>query len=63
MSFVRKNLSADALVWNVRESIIRAKLPLANNAFISWEDCIMSGLAIFGQKNSSLLQFDFKKAL
>jgi len=60
MGFVRKYLSADGLHELVRESIRREKFPTTRSE-ISWQDCIMSGLAIFGLKFPSLLQFEQNK--
>jgi hypothetical protein len=60
MGFTRKYLSADGLHQLVRDSICRAKLPNVRSN-ISWNDCIMSGLAIFGLKAPSLLQFEKDK--
>lgn len=58
MGFVRKNLSADGLHNIVRHSIYRERFPEKPKANISWHDCIMSGLAVFGLKFPSLLQFE-----
>ena len=58
MGFVRKNLSADGLHKIVRHSIYREKLPERPRLKISWHDCIMSGLAVFGLKFPSLLKFE-----
>lgn len=58
MGFVRKNLSADGLHKIVRHSIYREKLPERPRLNISWHDCIMSGLAVFGLKFPSLLKFE-----
>jgi len=54
---LRKNLSADGLINLVRHSVRKAKLKELNSDY-SWQDCIMSGLAIFGFKCPSLLQFE-----
>ena len=61
MGFARKYLSADGLLEVVRCSLRQEKLKELNNASYSWQDCIMSGLAIFGFKCPSLLQFDKQK--
>jgi len=62
MGFVRKYLSADGLHTAVRHCFYREKLPVCERSNISWQDCIMSGLAIFGLKFPSLLQFEKNKA-
>ncbi len=61
MSFIRKHLSADGLHNAVRHSFPREKLPANFRSNISWKDCIMSGLAIFGLKFPSLLKFEESK--
>lgn len=61
MGFVRKHLSADGLIKIVQHSI-RKELFKACRSEYSWEDCIMSGLAVFGFKMPSLLQFEKDKA-
>lgn len=58
MGFTRKHLSADGLHRTVRQSLYKEKLPEYKRSNISWQDCIMSGLAIFGLKFPSLLQFE-----
>lgn len=58
MGFARKFLSADGLLKVVRHSVGRAKLQTLIGTTYSWEDCVMSGLAIFGFKCASLLQFE-----
>jgi len=58
MGFVRKYLSADGLHRVVRQSLYKEKLPECKKSDFSWEDCIMSGLAIFGLKFPSLLKFE-----
>lgn len=58
MGFVRKHLSADGLHEAVRNSLHKERLPECPRSDISWQDCIMSGLAIFGLKFPSLLQFE-----
>ena len=62
MSFKRKYLSADGLVNVVRRGLRREKFKVIQSAKYSWEDCIMSGLAIFGFKMPSLLQFEKSKS-
>lgn len=61
MGFVRKHLSADGLHRAVCNSLYKEKLPECIKSEISWQDCIMSGLAIFGLKFPSLLQFEKHK--
>jgi len=58
MGFVRKNLSADGLHRAVRNCLSKEKLPPCSKSTISWQDCIMSGLAVFGLKFPSLLKFE-----
>ena len=61
MGFIRKYLSADGLVQGVKNSLKRETFKVCNNSKYSWQDCIMSGLAIFGFKQPSLLQFEKAK--
>ena len=61
MGFKRKYLSADGLVKIVRHSISRENLSPVIGSEYSWQDCVMSGLAIFGLKCRSLLQFEKRK--
>lgn len=61
MGFVRKHLSADGLHKAVRHCFYREKLPTCEKSNISWQDCIMSGLAVFGLKFPSLLKFEENK--
>lgn len=58
MGFVRKHLSADGLLEVVRHSFRQEKLEELSGSSYSWQDCVMSGLAIFGFKCPSLLQFE-----
>ena len=58
MGFFRKHLSADGLHDLVRHSICRGNIPEKSRSDISWHDCIMSGLSIFGLKFPSLLKFE-----
>lgn len=62
MGFVRKYLSADGLLSIVKHSLRREKFKVIKNTEYTWEDCIMSGLAVFGFKMPSLLQFEKDKA-
>jgi len=57
MGFARKYLSADGLLKVVRHGLRKEKLKELNSAY-SWSDCVMSGLAIFGFKCPSFLQFE-----
>ena len=61
MSNRRKYLSADGLYLSISKILHRAKFPKYSKSNISWHDCIMSGLAVFGLKFPSLLQFDREK--
>jgi hypothetical protein len=61
MGFARKHLSADGLHRAVFNSLHKEKLVEYDRSNISWTDCIMSGLAIFGLKFPSLLQFEKHK--
>jgi len=61
MGFVRKNLSVDGLHRAVRQSLRKEGLQEYDKSTISWQDCVMSGLAIFGLKFPSLLQFEEHK--
>src|SRR3989344_2571193 len=58
MGFVRKYLSADGLIQVIRHSLRQEKLEVVNGSDYSWQDCVMSGLAIFAFKCPSLLQFE-----
>lgn len=62
MGFVRKNLSADGIHKTIIGCLRKEKLPECDSE-ISWQDCIMSGLAVFGFKFPSLLQFERKKTI
>src|SRR3989338_117678 len=58
MGLVRKYLSADGLIQVIRHSLRQEKLEVVNDSDYSWQDCVMSGLAIFAFKCPSLLQFE-----
>jgi hypothetical protein len=58
MSFTRQYLSADGLHKTVKHSLLREQFKVIKNSEYSWQDCIMSGLAVFGFKMPSLLQFE-----
>ena len=62
MGFVRKYLSKDGLIKIVKHSLAKEKFNLCSNVKYSWDDCILSGLAVFGLKIPSLLQFDKLKS-
>lgn len=62
MGFMRKYLSADGLLGVVRHCVQREKFDTVIGSEYSWQDCVMSGLAIFGFKSPSLLQFEKMKA-
>jgi len=57
----RKHLSADGLIKIVQHSILREQFKKLKNPKYSWKDCILSGLAVFGFKMPSLLQFEKDK--
>jgi hypothetical protein len=57
MGFVRKYLSVEGLHNTVMHCFIKEKMPNIKSD-ISWKDCMMSGLAIFGLKFPSLLKFE-----
>jgi hypothetical protein len=61
MGFTRKYLSLDGLLEIIRHAVVKEKLPVTRSLDYSWQDCIMSGLAIFGFKFPSLLQFEKAK--
>jgi hypothetical protein len=61
LGFVRKHLSADGLIKIVQHSIRKEKFKSCRSEY-SWEDCLMSGLAVFGFKMPSLLQFEKDKS-
>ena len=46
----------------MKHSLRREKFKVIKNTEYTWEDCIMSGLAVFGFKMPSLLQFEKDKA-
>lgn len=58
-SQLRQNLSAPGLLKTIRHEFSQIKDPENNG--ISLADCLMSGMAIFGLKYPSLLQFDQDK--
>jgi hypothetical protein len=62
INFTRKYLSADGLHKTVKHSLLREQFKVIKNSEYSWQDCIMSGLAVFGFKMPSLLQFEKDKA-
>ncbi len=57
MGFTRKFLSAGGLLSSVRRCLNRETFTPCQSPF-RWDDCIMSGLAVFGFKFPSLLQFE-----
>ena len=61
MGFRRKYLSADGLVAVVRRCLRHENLVSVIGSEYTWQDCIMSGLAIFSFKCPSLLQFEKDK--
>jgi len=62
MGFIRKYLSADGLIKTIQATLAREKFKVSKNLEYSWQDCIMSALAIFGLKLPSLLQFEKLKS-
>ncbi len=58
---MRKQLSAPGLLAAMRLSFSAIKDPLKARASYSLVDCLMSGLAVFGLKCPSLLDFDEKR--
>ncbi len=60
---IKKHLSADGLHRIVRHSFYREKLPDTANYDISWNDCMMSGLAVFGLKFPSLLKYNDSRSM
>lgn len=62
MGFKRKFLSGDGLLGVVRDCLRKEGLPQVVGSAYSWQDCVMSGLAIFGFKSASLLQFEAQQA-
>jgi Transposase DDE domain len=61
MGLRRKYLSADGLHQVVRHCVRRENLSAVIGSDYTWQDCVMSGLAIFGFKCPSLLQFEKAK--
>lgn len=61
MGFKRKYLSADGLMNTVKASLKKETFRPCPKSEYSWHDCIMSGLAVFGFKFPSLLQFEKRK--
>jgi len=57
----RKQLSADALFRNIRESFHDISDPRTGKPEISLPDALMSGLAMFALKDPSLLAFDQRR--
>ena len=57
----RKQLSADALFRNIRESFQDIPDPRTGKPDISLPDALMSGLAMFALKDPSLLAFDQRR--
>ena len=57
----RKQLSADALFRNIRESFHDIPDPRTGQPDISLPDALMSGLAMFALKEPSLLAFDQRR--
>jgi hypothetical protein len=58
---MRKHLSASGLLESIRISFSYIKDPRDKSASYKLKDCLMSGLAVFGLKSPSLLDFDEKR--
>jgi hypothetical protein len=58
---MRKHLSAEGLLKSLRISFSYIKDSLDEKSSYKLRDCLMSGLAIFGLKSPSLLDFEEKK--
>lgn len=61
MEELRKELRADGLLARIRKSFIKIPDPSKRASEYSLPDCLMSGLALFGLKHASLLDFDKKR--
>jgi hypothetical protein len=59
---MRNDLSAPGLLGGIRKTIDKIPDTCKSRSGITLSDCVMSGLAIFGLKYPSLLQFDQAKA-
>ena len=57
----RKQLSADALFRNIRQSFQDVADPRTGDATITLPDALMSGLAMFALKDPSMLAFDQRR--
>ena len=57
----RKQLSADALLRNIRQSFHDIPDPRTGKPDINLPDALMSGLAVFAFKDPSLLAFDQRR--
>ena len=55
---MRKHLCLPSLLRVVRQGLKKVPDPVSRKATISLADCLMSGVALFGLKYPSLLQFD-----
>lgn len=53
---------ADGVLKIVKHGLHRERFKEIKNTTYSWEDCIMSGLGVFGFKKPSLLQLEKRKA-
>lgn len=62
---IRKDLCADSLILSVFDQFKKIPDPrkINQNSSISFTDILMSGLAVFGLKFPSLLQFDQNRAI
>lgn len=57
----RKQLSADALFRNIRQSFQDVADPRTGDATVTLPDALMSGLAMFALKDPSMLAFDQRR--
>jgi hypothetical protein len=55
---VRKHLNASSLLATMKQAFEKIPDPLAGRTNYPLADCFMAGLAMFGLKYRSLLQFD-----
>lgn len=62
MKRMKKHISLPGLLQRVRSQFVKIKENVSSRSNISLADCLMSGLAIFGLKIPSLLQFDEQSA-
>lgn len=56
-----KHLSGDAMIATIREAFGKVQDSRTSNSFISAQDALMSGFAVFSLKDPSLLAFDERR--